>query len=101
MSWRGPSLLRVDRIAAHELEEPALTSIGSLVLIQEREIVSFEGLEERVPVERLQRLLGRVEVDAQDAGISIVHGGGDRGGLAAARFDPATDLVVIGGGQCL
>jgi len=80
----------------HELRKSA----ARRVLVEEREVVAVEPLEELVPVDALQRSLAAVAriVDAQHAGIAAAPGALDARRIAAARFNPAPDGVAIGGG---
>src|SRR5699024_9544610 len=53
--------------AVDKLEEAALLAARGLVLMQEGELAVFEGLEELLPGDRLQSVVGLGEIDAQDA----------------------------------
>ena len=58
----------------------------------------LENLEELLPGDFLERVVGLGEVDPQDALALVVLGAADDRGHAAALLGPAADGVVIGGG---
>lgn len=74
-----------------------------MILIEERELVLLESVEELLPRDFLEALVGLGEVDAQDTTRTPARfraagsGVGDAGRAAAALLDPLTDGVVIGG----
>src|SRR5689334_22549459 len=86
---------------SHKLVEPADLAILRLLLIQEFETGFVKLLEELVPADLLQSLIGlRLgEVDPQNAGFLIISPGPFDGRRLSAPFlDPVADRVVVGRG---
>ena len=68
--------------------------------MQKRELRFFELLEKLIPIERSQSIFSPVtgKIDSQQTGrLGAALCSFNRGGRAAARFDPFPDLVVING----
>src|SRR5690242_7329803 len=83
--------------AGDELREAALAAVLRLLLVEERELVALEPLEELVPRDLLERLLAapaRV-VDPEDPRVVALPGRLHARGAPAALLDPAPDLVVV------
>src|SRR5690554_946967 len=80
-------------VAIDELVEAALAAIGRLVLVEEGKLVLVEDLEELVPGDFLEIVLGLSEVDPQDAALTLgIH----HGRMTVAGFGPFADFVVVG-----
>src|SRR5690606_27979490 len=89
-------LLELDAVAAHQLAEAAVL----LVLIEERELVVLERVEEVVPRQRLERALAAPAriVDAEDPGVVLVLPGADHPRrVTSPSLHPASDRLVVGG----
>src|SRR5687768_12622163 len=91
------------RSAAHELAEAALLASLRLFLVEEREPLLLELVEELVPRDRLELVFPAVPrvVDAKQAGVILAAGAFDSRRAAAALLDPFSDEVMIGGLVCL
>ena len=72
-------------------------AIFGLVLTEEGQIVLVENFEESVPADLFKLVLGLTEIDAQHAAVAAIA---DTRRLAAARFGPFADFIVIGGRLC-
>src|SRR5436190_3478401 len=83
--------------AGDELVEAALGALVRFLLIEEREVVLVEGLEELVPGDLVQAFVLVAEVDPQDARVAVSARVGDRGRTPSSLLDPAADFVVVRG----
>src|SRR5690606_10316107 len=81
-------------VALDKLVEPA-GAAACLILVQERQPIVFENLEEFVPVDLLEGFLRLPEVDPQDSAGLL---GSDDGRMAIPFLGPFPDLVGVGGG---
>ena len=53
--------------------------------------------EEFVPADPIETFVGRIEIDAQDTGVSVLLRGLDRRRLSAALLRPFPDHIMAGG----
>src|SRR5690606_13932075 len=86
--------------AAHELVEVAALAVLRLLLIQERELLLVELLEELLPgnlLERLVAVVGLRKVGAQQTRVVAVARADDACRMPVAALGPLLDLVVIRG----
>src|SRR5688500_20084224 len=90
-----------DAPPAHDLVEAARLSVALALLVEQRQVLRVELLEEFVPADRHERFLPGLagEVDAQNPEV-LAAGALDRRRTASARLDPALDLLVIRRGLC-
>src|SRR5687768_14753059 len=91
----NPSCRMDTSVAMDEFVETAGAAAARLVLVQERQVILVEDLEELVPRDLLELFLGLAEVDAEDATVAAVL---DASRVAVARLGPFADLVMLGGG---
>lgn len=86
-------------VAAHELVEIAFFAAGRFVLVDEREIVIVEFLEELIPTDFLKRLIAATavawELQADHPRIPAPAGPLYAGGFAAVLFRPTPDLIMV------
>ncbi|MGY4461460.1 hypothetical protein ACVWYI_005420 [Bradyrhizobium sp. LB13.1] len=94
------------RSTSHEFVKAARFTVLGLVLVEEGNAGLVEFGEEFVPADPVEPFVGRIEIDAQDAGVSVLLRSLDRRGLSTALLRPFPDDVVAGGllgfaGLCL
>ena len=91
-------LIRLDRLPADELIEPALLAFGRRFLKHQRQLVLIEFLEPFIPGDLRQRRLrsGR-EIEADDARIVLAARASYARRLPASFLRPAPDFFMIRG----
>src|SRR3954465_10317906 len=87
----------VIQLAPHEFVKAARLTVLGVVLVEEGNAGLVELGEEFVPADPVETVVGRIEIDAQDTGVSVLLRGLDRRGLSAALLCPFPDDVVAGG----
>src|SRR5438874_6786979 len=85
-------------VGAHELVEVAVLAVLGRLLVEQRQALFFELLEELIPPDLLQRAFAAVagKIDAEQAGVVAPAGAADARRRAVSLLHPPADLAVVG-----